>query len=313
VIRETLHPKNEEDWLEMRKADITSTMMPALFELSPYATVFELYHAKKSGLVLPFESNERMEKGKRMERYAAEEVALKEGWTVRPLNEYIRISGERIGSSFDFEATCPKRGKGILEIKALDFFIHKESWSQDEIPADKEIQIRHQLMCADRYEWGVVCAFTSVYDYHKYFFERDQEFEDGMVSATRQFWKDVDEGNEPKPDFYRDAPVIDALYRNAGGDLEDRTGDEELEAVLARYNRNKQLEKQAGEDKDAAKAEIHRRLAEAGGAWTDGFRVKAGWTRGSQGTTITQDMVGTIIGARAPYRQCLVTEVNKEK
>ena len=306
-------PESQEHWLELRKDDITSTAMAALFGLSPYQTVFELYHAKKDGLVLPFETNDRMEKGLRMEAYAAQEVAIKEGWTVKPLNEYIRIEGKRIGASFDFEATCPKKGKGILEIKALDVFRHKDAWSEDEIPADKEMQIRHQLMCADKYDWGVVCAFTSVYDYHKYEFDRDAEFEAGMLDAAEKFWKDVDEGNEPEPDFYRDAAVFAELYKNAGGDLADRTGDELFEAAALKFNRLKLQAAAAAEDKDAAKAELWRILENQGGAWGDKCRVGAGWAKGSKGREITQDMVGTYIGARKPWRRCDVKIYEQEK
>lgn len=310
--REVITPKSEQDWLDLRKKDLTSTMMPALFGLSPYSTVFELYHAKKNKVFLPFETNERMEKGKRMEGYAAQEVAIREGWDVRPKDSYIRLKGKRIGSSFDFEVSCPKKGLGILEIKALDFFRHKEYWSEDEIPADKEIQIRHQMMVSGEYSWGVVCAFTSVYDYHPYFFERDMDFESGLLEAAEKFWSDVDNGREPRPDFYRDAPVIAELYKGAGGELVDRTKDQALDSAILKYEISKEQEARAKADKEAAKAQIHRMLENDGGAYTENFRVKAGWTKGSPGKEITGEMVGEVIYAKNPHRRCDVARLKNE-
>lgn len=302
--RETIPITSEEQWLELRKQDITSTAMAGLFGLSPYCTVFELYHAKKTGLELPFETNDRMDKGLRMEGYAAQEVAIKEGWEVEAINDYIRLTDYKMGASFDFEATCPKRGKGILEIKALDFFRHRESWSEDEIPADKEVQIRQQLLCAGKYKWGAVAAFTSVYDYHLYFFDRDKGFEAGMITAAQEFWADVEAGREPKPDFYRDAPVIAELYKNAGGDLANFTDNEEYDALVARFSRLKEQANAFDKDVKAAQAELHLFLADKGGGISDNWQVKAGWTKGSPGTVVTKDMVGTVIGAKKPHRRC---------
>ena len=100
MARETINITSEAQWLDLRREDITSTMVPALFGLSPYTTRFELYHAKASGIEVPFKSNERVEKGKRMEAAIAHEAALQEGWTdLKPLDDYIRIPGRRAGSS----------------------------------------------------------------------------------------------------------------------------------------------------------------------------------------------------------------------
>lgn len=309
--RDYFTPNSESEWLDLRKPDLTSTMMPALFDLSPYTTAFELYHAKKSGVEVPFETNERVEKGKRIEEFAAAEVAADQKWLARRNPHYIRMPDLRLGSSFDFHAECPKRGNGILEIKAVDFFIHKARWSEDEVPAHIEVQVRHQMMLAD-VTWACVAAFTSIYDYHPYFFARDLEFEKGLQEAAQKFWADVDAGNEPRPDFYRDAPVIAQLYKDAGGELADKTGDKSFEGVAARFLRWKNEESAAKKGKEAAKAEMHRLLENSGGAYSDKYRVVAGWTKGSAGTVVTADMVGQVIGAKAGYRQCNITELNRD-
>lgn len=319
MTREIIPITSEEQWLAERAKDITSTAIPALFELSPYCTVFELYHAHKNGIVLPFQENDRTKAGKAIEQYAAEVAAEKLSEThgpvaaVRRLDFYARIPGERMGSSFDFEVEFEDGHKLLLELKAVDYFRHKEKWVEGEAPEHVEIQLQHQLECIDRYDHGVIAAFTSIYDCTLYERERDREMGQALRAASRKFWADVDAGNEPAPNFYRDGDVIAALYRHAGGEAIDLTADEGMEELLERFRRNKDEESAFGKEASAAKAEIHRRLGEAAGGYTERFKVTAGWTKDVQGTLVTEEMVGTYIGGRKGYRQCLVYDMNKKK
>jgi putative phage-type endonuclease len=313
MTREIIEITSEDQWLQLRTHDLTSTAISALFDLSPYCTKFEVYHAKKSGLILPFDENERVKKGKRIESYVAQEVGLKMGWEVQPLNVYARIPGERMGSSFDYEAICPVRGKGILEIKGVDYFQHKAKWLDDEAPEHIEIQLQHQLECIDEYEWGCISACTSIYDTHEYIRERDHDMGLALRTAANKFWADVDAGNEPAIDFYRDGPVLDLLYSKAGGEPIDATKDEELDALISKHVRLGREIKAMDADRDAAKAQIHRRLENAGGAYTAGGKVTCGWTKDSVGKLVTEEMVGTYIGAKKGYRQCLTKIMNEEK
>ena len=119
--------------------------------------------------------NERIRKGQCIQDYAAEEVARKHGWTVWRMDEDIRIPELRAGSSFDYRVKCPERGDGVLEIKAVDFFRHKDTWIDGEAPEHIEIQLQHQLEIADKYSWGMIAAFTSIYDWHEYERPRDRD------------------------------------------------------------------------------------------------------------------------------------------
>lgn len=305
MTRQIIPILNEESWLALRHDDITSTAMSALIGASPYATPFEIYHAKKSGLQVPFEKNERMKKGNRGEQYCAQEVSEKTGWPIRKISEYIRIPNERMGASFDYEIKHPQKGWGILEIKMVDFFQHKIKFEDDECPPYMEIQFQHQLECADRYEWGMIAVFTGIYDYISYERDRDNEMGKNLRSIAKKFWADVDEGREPLVNFYRDHAVLDLLYKNAGGEAIDATKDEELEAVLAKHVRLGKEIKLLDVERDAAKAEIHRRLGNTGGAFTARYKITAGWTKDFEGTLITPEMIGTRIGAKKGYRQCL--------
>lgn len=310
--REFREIPDEATWLEWRKHDLTSTQIPALFDLSPYHTRFELYHAKKNGLVLPFRENERMAKGKRIEGYAANEIAIAHGFAVSPANVYARIPELRMASSFDFFVYCPTRGKGILEIKAVDTFRHKANWKDDEIPPHIELQARHQMFLADR-EWVMVAAFTSIYEHHEYLFTRDRAYDEGFIAEARRFWDDVDAGREPTPDFTRDGAVIARLHSELEEDFADKTLDDDFNETVAEYMRNKREADAFSAKADELKAKMLFQIGEKRGAFSSRYKITAGMTNGSEGTLVTPEMVGERIGARAGYRQCLVKDLTKGK
>ena len=123
----TITPKDEADWLAMRKQDVTSTESAALFGMSPYLTHFDLWHRKHSGNVPEFKTNERMKWGNRLESAIAHGIAEEQGWKVSPMKEYMRLPTSRIGSSFDFVITS--LGEPVhLEIKNVDYLAFRDGW-----------------------------------------------------------------------------------------------------------------------------------------------------------------------------------------
>lgn len=299
---EFIMPRDDAHWLEMRDKVVTSTQVAALFGLSPYTTRFEMYQHHRNGIKLPFISNDRVEKGSRMEQYAAEEVARKEVWTVEPLKSFAMDAKRRIGSSFDYEAHTPD-GLALLEIKAVDFFRHRDLWVDDQAPEHIEVQLQWQMHVSGIHI-GYIAAWTSVYEYTLYRREYDAEMCRAMEAAVAAFWSDVDAGNEPAPDFARDQAVIAAMFRSLRPQPADLTADEDMEALIARYEVSKAQEKEFAQQADAAKAEIHYRLGDVAEAYTSRYRIKAGRTKDTPGRVITEADVGTVIGARAGYRRC---------
>lgn len=317
MTREIIPINSLEQLRDLKTEDVMDYQIPCLFDLSPSLTVFELYHAKKNSLFVPSKRSDRHRKHKKIEDYAAQEVCDEMGWDLTYLSEYVRIIDERLGTEIKFEINCPTRGKGLLMIKPVEYYYHCDNWVDGEATADVEITLQAQLEIADRYQWGCIAAFTGIYDFTTYIRDRDTEMGANLRLAGRKFWADVKTGKEPKPDFYRDSSVIEAMYRKStdAGDL-DKTGDDEFEALLARFERFKAEEKRAQDDKEATKTEIHTILGTASGAFSDRYRITAGWTKDSDGTLITSEMVGTRIGARKGYRQALcknLTTLKKAK
>lgn len=307
MTRETITFDTRDEWLNLRGKDITSTASAALFGLSPYQTEFEIYHLHKSGVAVEFQETERMRLGTALEEAIATDVASREGWTdLKPFKVYMRIPGERIGSSFDFEA-IDKEGQPILiEIKAVDYFQWREKWQEDEAPPHIEVQVQHELLVADRFPRAAIVACTGIYDYHVIYRDRDNGMGDAIRKRVAKFWRDVEAGNEPDVNYERDAEVIKAMFPNLRPDPADMTDDADFEALLTKYDLASMQAKEFDRQKDALKAEIHHKLGGAPGAFTERYKITAGKTKD------TPDRVaepGEVTKGRKGYRQCLVKAI----
>lgn len=316
----------EEQWLELRKADVTSTGSAALFNCSPYITAYELYHTKASGVEIPFQENDRMHKGLRMEAFAAQEVALEHGVIVEPFNEYVRIPELRAGASYDFRivelaenwkgedtelrSMFRAHGKGVLEIKAVHGAIYKDKWEDGQPPAHYSVQLNHQLAVHGGYAWGALAAFTSVYEHNIICREADPRISKDLLIKIKQFWDDVDAGREPDPDYYRDGAVINALNPEAEGEI-DFTQDQEFDDLCSRYQILKDQIKADTSEADAIKAKLHHMIGSGSVGFGRDYKFTAGYTKDNPGKLVTEDMVGERIGARKGYRQALVKPLKK--
>jgi predicted phage-related endonuclease len=311
MTREIINFKTQEEWLYLRGYDITSTATAALFGLSPYQTEFEVYHLHKNKIKPEFKMNERIRLGNVLEEAIATEVAAREGWTeLKPLKVYIRMPQERIGSSFDFEC-LDKDGQPLLvEIKAVDYFQWREKWTEDEAPPHIEVQCQHELLVADRFQRVAIVACTGIYDYHVIYRDRDHAMGEAIKKRVAKFWRDVEDGKEPKVDYERDAAVIAAMFPSLRPDPVDMTNDESFEALLTQYEIAAMQEREFKKQKDAKKAEIHHRLRDAPLAFTERYKVTAGMTKD------TPDRVaepGEIIKGRKGYRQMLVKRITPKE
>jgi putative phage-type endonuclease len=213
--RLTLTPKDKTDWLKMRAEDLTSTDMAAVFNLSPYSTLFETWHRKKDKTIIELEENERMAWGNRLEAAIAHGVAEDNGWQVEPMKNYMRLPEHRIGSSFDFAI-----GKdGILEIKNVDSLAYKNSWIENEdgtidAPNHIELQAQTQLLVSGR-KYAYIAALVGGNTVKLIHREPDLGIHAAIIKKAKEFWESIDNNKEPRPDFERDFETIRALYNRA--------------------------------------------------------------------------------------------------
>lgn len=318
--REILSFESEAEWLAMRDKDLTSTEAAALFGCSPYATTYELYHRKTGQLVVDFESNDRVVWGNRLESAIAFGIAEDHGLIVEPFKVYARIPELRMGSSFDFKIVglvdgftgdetyrdlFRENGPGIMEVKNVDGLQFKRGWIADgeimEAPPHIELQVQHQQEVADM-EWTVIAPLVGGNTPMPFVRMRDRQIGEAIREKVAEFWKMVDTGKAPDPDFNVDGSTIAALLANDNGETIDMSDNNRLAEVVAEHAKASADFKDAETRKDAAKAEILMIIGENKTVIGTGFKISAGSVKESPGTLIEPHMIGTRIGGRKGYR-----------
>lgn len=306
MATEIIVPSNQEHWLAMRKLDVTSTESAALFGMSPYMTHFDLWHRKRTGIVPEFKTNDRMAWGNRLEAAIAYGIAEEQGWEIKPMKEYFRDPDARMGSSFDFVITS--LGEPVhLEIKNVDYLAFRDGWIEHEdgsieAPEHIEMQVQHQ-MAVSGFKRAFIGAFIGGNRGVVIERLRDEDVIAAIRAKVADFWRTVDAGIEPDPVMPGDAEVLIRLNQYAKpGKVLDASQDDVLAEMIERYKAAAAAEKNAGEDKDVAKAEIFKHIADAEKVLTNAWTVSAAMQAETPKTLITQNMVGTSYGGRVGFR-----------
>lgn len=304
--------ESEAQWLGLRKNNINSTESSAFFGMSPYMSAFELFHLKKGTIEDGFVANSRTKAGQHMEEAIAKYALNELGLEGQPMKDYYYDDEDRMGTSCDWEITSPGEYMGhILEVKNVDFLQYRDKWTEHEAPNHIETQVQHQMEVTDR-DGAIIVALVGGNDLKFIYRKRDKEMGAGLRNATKEFWKAIDEGMEPEPDYNGDADLIIKMHQAAGEAVLDGRGSVMINALFNEYDMLKKLAKESDDAKSSKKAEILDAIGDdymkVTGA--DGYTLSCGMTKGTEPTVITQDMVGKTYGGRKSYRTFLL---NKKK
>lgn len=265
MSRETITPTSEADWHRLRALDLTSTDCAALFGLSPYCTLFELWHRKKGALSVDIPENDRMKWGGRLESAIAAGIAEDQGWTVAPMKDYKRMPEHRLGSSFDYRIiTGNSENDGILEIKNVDWLAFKNGWTMegDELvaPAHIELQVQHQMLVSGL-KWARIAAFIGGNDTRLLARSADEQVHLAILNKARAFWRSIETNTPPPATYPGDASAIIALHQHAEpGKVIDAP---EAAELIEAYKAAAEQEKQANEAKETAKARLLTLIGDA--------------------------------------------------
>jgi len=277
-MREIIDPKDKEHWLNLRKEDVTSTEVAALFGLSPYMTEYELWHRKKEKSDVAFDVNQRMKWGSRLESAIAQGIAEDNDLQIRPMKEYIRLNDLRMGSSFDYSIDP----KGILEIKNVDSLAFKNGWSVDgdniEAPHHIELQVQYQLAVSGR-DHAIIGAFIGGNNVVLIRREPDAEIIESMREKVFNFWASIEKNKAPNPDFTKDAEFIKKVYNMAkqGAVVE---ADARVKELAKEYHLLGQQAKILDGQREACKAEMLTLIGDAEKVIGDTFTISAGMVKG---------------------------------
>lgn len=284
---ESILPENEAHWLDLRKNDITSTEISALFNCSPYCTKFELWHRKKKNLSSNFEENERSSWGLFLQDGIMAKFAKDNNWGFSRKLNYMRNKELRIGASFDFDLIIknPNTGEdeygyGLAEVKNVDGLVFKNGWIVEgdyiEAPAHIELQAQHQMLCSGL-PFNYILSLIGGNRGEKLYRTPNQKIFDAIIRESQLFWKSIEDNIEPEPSEV-DADFISSLYNVSDSEkILDARGDKTISALAAYYKTCQQEESDAEKRKKMAKAKLLPLIGTASKVLVDGgYSISAG-------------------------------------
>lgn len=269
---------DETAWLDLRADYVTSTETAALYGLSPWKTAFELYFIKRGLIQEEREDNNFLLFGRLIEGPICQMINIEHpDWKISPMRVFAHDDEDKIGASFDRVIDVPGKGVGLLEAKSTSYRKYKEDFiehSADDIEASPqyEIQIQTELEVVRKYNYILLAVFIADTRQIKYIFrDRDHKMGAEIRKAVKEFWSMTE---PPAPDYSRDKSVISKICPIADPNrLMDATENPEIIALAAQYYTEKELEKQAEENKDKAYAELIHKMGDAKYAWTDDYKI----------------------------------------
>lgn len=294
-----------DDDLAFRANVVGASEVAALFGVHPWLTEFELWHRKNGTIDTPdFGGNERVEWGIRLEPAIIEAAKDRYGYTDREQVKRLD-NGNGLGGHPDRRVMCPQRGPGILEVKMVDWLVRK-GWG-DEPPANYLLQSQ-TYQGLDGVMWGDVIVLVGGNSLERFQYNfRPVIFADIEARVSR-FWASVRDGKPPKPDFARDGKTLVDVIGAPDDTMADLRADNFADQLAAEWLQAKADAKEAELRAEVAKCELMMKIGAAGSALLNNYRIGANETKGSPGTLITPEMVGTYVGARKGYRRFDVKE-----
>lgn len=278
-----LRPGSREEWLALREKNIGASEAGALLGAHDYLTPFELY-ARKSGLVTAdIADNPAMRRGRLLEPVALQMLAEERPeWTVEPNpipgGVYFQDTELRLAATPD-ALVVSDRGRGVAQVKSVEARTFAEKWQRDDEvqpPIWIAIQVLIEAFLSGA-DWA--CVVALVVDHGIRIELVDVPVHGPIIArikaAAADFWRMVDEGREPPPDFGRDADVIEQLYSRPEEIEIDLTGDNELPAIVENYLQLGASIHASEVLRKAARAEILHKLGNATSARIATGRITA--------------------------------------
>lgn len=307
---------DSEAWHDMRARHIGGSEIAALFDLPAgdrpaYLTSrFALWHIKSGNAPRPSVDPNRTAWGLRLEDAIAHAAAEQCGWTIRKGGYVTDASTPGLGCTLDYDidADPTEDGRGALEVKNVDWMVHKKSWTGDEPPPHILLQLQHQL-AATGYSWGVIAGLVGGNDLRIYRYKARPLLIADIRRRVREFWASIDAGKPPPVDGSDSASsVLTSLYPEIVDDAVDfSTSNEWAEAAHDFFNAGV-ARKAANDEYDLAKNRVVALLGGHKRGYGNGWSVNTAITPENPGR---EPKPGELIGKRVEVRKYTAKEMTK--
>lgn len=293
-----------------RASVVGASEVAALFDASPYLTRFELWHRKTGDIATPeFDAtkddgtpeNERIYWGVRLEAAILEAACERYGYTIEQRDGRL-TNGSGLGGHPDAVATCPERGRGILEIKCVDWLVRK-GWG-DEPPLNYLLQSQAYQGLAD-VQWGDVLVLVGGNRLERFQYDFRPKIYAEIEKRVAAFWQTIEARTPPPADYTRDLDALKELHREQGDETVDLVGDNRAAIAAAEYLAAAEEAKLATARKDAAQAELIDKLKDAAVGFADGFVIRSTLVKA---VPDREAEAGELIKGRRAYRRLTIKE-----
>ncbi|MBN9441135.1 YqaJ viral recombinase family protein [Bosea sp. (in: a-proteobacteria)] len=237
-------------WLKLRERDVTASAAAALLGAHPFMTPFELWQLKAGKISEDPEISPAMERGTLLEPVAVKLLqSRRPDWTVKHNSGrdqvYWRDPERRIGATPD--VLIDDDGVfGIVQIKSVEPMVFREKWLLDGklgTPASWVVEPPLYVVIQALVEaklTGAQAAYVAPLvvmhglemplvpvPIHEGAWDR-------VVDEVSSFWASIAAGEEPEPDWRKDAALLNELGRTDNGREIDLTGDNMMPDLLER-------------------------------------------------------------------------------
>jgi predicted phage-related endonuclease len=267
---------DREQWLALRRQDVTASVVAACFGAHQYTSLRKLY-VEKAGDYAEKIDSAILRRGRLLESAVA--TAVEEDhpqWKLRKATEYYRDPEIRLGATPDFFVDNDPRGLGVIQAKTVAPSAFKKSWTEEGPPFWIAVQTICEMMLTGA-TWGAVAAL--VVDPFRmecklYPVPRHAGMEARIRAAVTEFWANVDAGFEPDFDFAKDADLIASLYpETVPLKSIDLSGNNHIRELLDDYARLSAVIKGADAELDVVKADLKSLMGDAEIATLDGATI----------------------------------------
>jgi putative phage-type endonuclease len=266
---------SRETWLSWRKSFLGASEIAAAAGLDPWRSRLHLF-MEKTGQIDGQASNDAMERGLLLEVAAigAFRKEHPEHEIIQP-NVFVCDTEAKLSCTPDAWITNDESGKRInVQIKCTSPASF-EKWN-GAVPVYYQLQCCCEAMLADCA--GSILAVFLVDSWSarmRYFsIPRHPAAEERIRALAAEFWRDIEAGHMPPPDYARDAELVTKLFPpRPDVPVIDLSEDNRLGQALERRARRKAYIKAAEDWCKSVEAELIHKLAGAERATLPGWRI----------------------------------------
>lgn len=230
--------ENRDQWLSLRKQDVTASVAGALLGVHPYITGYGLWALKSGRFNEDPEETAPMRRGRLLEPVAVQ--MLREDhpeWMIEeyPHGFYYRDPAARIGCTPDVLARDQLGRPGVVQIKTVEPSVFRRTWRDEDGELAPPLWVAAQAIIEAHLtgsEWAAVAPMVVGFGLempivpvpiHAGIIDR-------IKSEVAVFWRNVEENRAPDPDYGRDSKMLEHFF-NPATDVVDLSADNSLPAL----------------------------------------------------------------------------------